>query len=330
MHVCSSVAVPMRGKLLNCLPGVRWTPSDIPSSAAADSAAAPGEKRQHRTYSLLSSASRRLKAAAPNHGPVYRRQSTISIEDVGGEVGKRTFRQGQSMFFARLPLEVRRMVYGYVMGEETVHLTMGAKTRFGHFVCGEEGEEGMKCRCKVLVGGRVGRRLGRECGALLRSCRRIYSEAVPHLYTQHTFSLLHLTHLLYLPSRLPVPRLNTIRTLRLRWAIRALPYLRRGPSKRLAYPDDTSNWARGWAILAGMQGLRDVYVVLVDPSHDQMWERNWNELEGFLLEPVKEVTRPWKFELLLPYASCGLAHDMGDSPVKLTKPDGEGEDEDEE
>lgn len=79
--------------------------------------------------------------------------------------------------------------------------------------------------------------------------------------------------------------------------------------------------------MAGMQGLRDLYVVLADPSRDSMWERNWKELEGFLLEPVKAVTRPRTFELVLPYATCSLDHDMGDSPVKLSKPEGEEEDE---
>jgi hypothetical protein len=76
-----------------------------------------------------------------------------------------------------------------------------------------------------------------------------------------------------------------------------------------------------------MQGLRNLYVVLVDPSRDNMWERNWKELEAFLLEPVKEVTRPWKFELMLPYSSCGLTHNMGDSPVRLLKPEGDEEEE---
>jgi hypothetical protein len=76
-----------------------------------------------------------------------------------------------------------------------------------------------------------------------------------------------------------------------------------------------------------MQGLRDLCVILVDPSRDDMWERNWKELEGFLLEPVKEVTRPRKFELMLPYSTCGVTHDMGDSPVRLMKPEGDGEEE---
>ena len=156
-----------------------------------------------------------------------------------------------------------------------------------------------------------------------------YSESIPHLYRPHTFSLLHLTHLLYLPSRLPQPRINSIRTLRLRWAIRALPYLRRGPTQRLAYREDTANWERGWGILAGMKGLRDLYVVLVDPSPQGMWERSWVELEEQLLAPVREVKGPRWFEVVLPFATCRTDWDMGESRVVLRKPEGGGVEEEE-
>ena len=130
---------------------------------------------------------------------------------------------------------------------------------------------------------------------------------------------MHITHLLYLPSRLPQPRLDSVRVLRLRWAIRALPYLRR--RNRIAYREDTANWERGWAILASMGGLRDLHVVLIDPSPQDMWETNWLEMEDQLLEPVRKVTVPPWFELVLPYNSCGKERNMGDSSVKLHKPE---------
>jgi hypothetical protein len=37
-----------------------------------------------------------------------------------------------------LPLEIRKMIYEFVMGEETVHLTFGSKKRFGNFICEED------------------------------------------------------------------------------------------------------------------------------------------------------------------------------------------------
>ena len=95
------------------------------------------------------------------------------------EADSRTHLQGQSIFFAMLPTEVRKIVYEYVMGEETVHLTLGAKRRFAHFKCpvdgrgvAEDGEKG-DCGCRVLVGGAQSGRLSGACLCLLRTCRRM-------------------------------------------------------------------------------------------------------------------------------------------------------------
>ncbi|KAF1849454.1 uncharacterized protein K460DRAFT_365334 [Cucurbitaria berberidis CBS 394.84] len=315
----------MKGKLRALMPGMRWVPHDIPSQEN------PTKKPKSRNPFSL-------RASEPDHGSLRPRKSTISLtSEPDAEIDTRTHAQGQSIFFARLPIELRRMVYEYVMGEETVHLTLSAKKKFGHFLCDAREEVGLggevagsmenerDCWCRVLVGGRKSERLGGACANMLRVCRRMYSEAVPHLYRPHIFSILHLTHLLYLPSRVPSQRLDSIRTLRLRWHIRALPYLRRGG--RLAYREDTANWERGWAIIAGMQGLRDLYVVLVDSSPQDLWERNWLELEEQLLTPVKKVTKPTWFELMLPYATCRTEWDMEESRVRLRKPDGDVNDE---
>jgi hypothetical protein len=148
---------------------------------------------------------------------------------------------------------------------------------------------------------------------LLTNATDRYFEAHPHLYIPHTFSLLHPTHLLFLPSHLKQTHL--IRTLHIRWAIRALPYLRRGPANRLAYREDTANWERGWSIVAGMAGLRELFVVVVDPSPNRVWERHWKELEEELLAPVKQVTGPRRFEMVLPYGRWDVRADMGASRV---------------
>ncbi|KAH7068096.1 hypothetical protein BKA63DRAFT_536534 [Paraphoma chrysanthemicola] len=306
----------MKAKLFGLLPRARWIPHDIPSQ----------EQHAHvrKSRNPFSSSSK----AASSNASLRPRKSTLSLtSEPDPELDARTRLQAQSMFFARLPLEIRKMVYEYVMGEETVHLTMGSKKRFGHFVCEDE-EKGRDCGCRVLVGGKEGERLSSAGVRMLRTCRRMYSEAVPHLYRPHTFSLLHITHLLYLPTFLPQPRLNTIRTLRLRWAIRALPYLRRGPAQRLAYREDTNNWERGWSIIASMTGLRDLYVVITDPSPQGMWERNWLELEEVLLRPVKAVIRPRWFELVLPYESCKMDWDMAESSCVLRTPETLVEEED--
>jgi hypothetical protein len=89
------------------------------------------------------------------------------------------------------------------------------------------------------------------------------------------------------------------------------------------------NWEKCWTILACMKGLRDLYVVLIDPSPQGIWEANWSELEDELLEPVKKVVSPRWFELVLPFASCRTDWHMGESMVVLKRPElgVEGEDD---
>lgn len=156
----------MKGKLLGLLPSIRWIPHDLPSAQESHKA------KHHRTIF-----SRRATTAEPDHGAPPRRKSTLSLNEMpDAEVDARTHAQGQSAFFARLPLEVRKMVYEFVMGAETVHLTLGAKRRFGHFVCETGGgEEEGECTCRVLVGGghRHGGRLSGACVRVLRVCRRM-------------------------------------------------------------------------------------------------------------------------------------------------------------
>jgi hypothetical protein len=148
-----------------------------------------------------------------------------------------------------------------------------------------------------------------------------YTEAAPHLYSPHIFSLLHITHLLFLPTHVPQPRLDTIRILRLKWAIRGMPYFHRNPSsKRPAYPEDTANWEKGWDIMSRMKALRDLRVVIVDPSPDSTWEAHWLGVEEVLMDAVKRVQTPRRFDLLLPYAGCRVDLDMGGCNVRLLRP----------
>jgi hypothetical protein len=160
-----------KGKLFGILPVMRWTPHDIPSQE--NPAAKP---KSRNPFSL--------RASAPDAGDLAPYKSTtplISEPDV--EVDARTLAQGQSIFFAMLPIELRKTVYEYVMGNETVHLTLSAKKKkFGHFVCedsiggweeGVEGVEGRECGCRVLAGGRESEKLGSACLGMLRVCRRM-------------------------------------------------------------------------------------------------------------------------------------------------------------
>jgi len=146
-------------RLFGLLPSVRWVPSDISSQEPSSSSSRSPPKPRVTFF-------------------VRARKSTISLaSEPDADVGARTHAQGQSAFFAKMPLELRREVYGYVVGSETVHLTLGAKKRFGHFVCEDAcalERKGRDCKCRVLVGGRKSEKLNAACLNMLVVCRRMY------------------------------------------------------------------------------------------------------------------------------------------------------------
>jgi hypothetical protein len=80
-----------------------------------------------------------------------------------------------------------------------------------------------------------------------------------------------------------------------------------------------------------MQGLRQLRVVLIDPSPQQIWANVWLDVEDMLLDSVRTVNRPRDAVVVLPYPSCRTDWDMGDSTVRLRIPDdgsGTGDDQD--
>jgi len=154
--------------LFTRLPSIRWVPHDIPQPESSGKK----EKEKSKRSLLL----RKGSSSEPNHGALKRKQSVISLtSEVDEELDARTHVQAQSMFFAMLPIEIRKMVYEYVAGSATVHLTLGTKKRFGHFICEETSEEegSLGCGCKVMVGGAQSHHLSSACLRMLLVCRRM-------------------------------------------------------------------------------------------------------------------------------------------------------------
>lgn len=69
-----------------------------------------------------------------------------------------------------------------------------------------------------------------------------------------------------------------------------------------------------------MSGLESLKVVLVDPSAQGIWENSWIEHEEEIMRPVMQVRVEGVFEVVLPYARCDAARDMGGCGVRLRRP----------
>lgn len=149
-------------KLNTLLPTKRGVPHDNEPRTSGNT-----EKDKPRKFILG-----RRSSSEPYHGALRRKSSAISlVGDVNKELDGKTHAQHQSPFFAQLPIEIRKIVYEYVVGQETIHLLF-AKKRFGHFIC-PEGEDEEECDCKVLVGGAHVQHLSNACVRMLVICRRM-------------------------------------------------------------------------------------------------------------------------------------------------------------
>jgi hypothetical protein len=171
----------------------RWEPSDIRSedpgqrsnSGARNSPADTKDKPNERiTFHIRSSSSATPPNRVQDTQLLRPRKSAISLTSISDpELDARTDFQWQSTFFAKLPLEIRRMVYGYLYEGETIHLTVGEKkdrigrkeAKFGNFICTQEHIG--QCTCRVVVAGSpLETSLPQLDGghlALVRSCRRM-------------------------------------------------------------------------------------------------------------------------------------------------------------
>ena len=112
---------------------------------------------------------------------------------------------------------------------------------------------------------------------------------------------------MYLPGLLVPQRFNAIRSLQFTWYVRDPPIL---GGRR--YND--ISWVTIWHVFASMQGLRKLRVELeISP----LWQAQWAECESTVFEPVKAVTTPCLFDLVLPFR--GSTNRLPDLPCTIQR-----------
>lgn len=165
---------------------------------------------------------------------------------------------------------------------------------------------------------------------LLMTCRRIYTEAMPVLYGENTFSMLHLYSVTSLAETVLPQRLHTIRKVELGWYF-YVPYplyRRRGKSvigqpttMDECPPYDIATWERVWDILAGMEGLRELRVDLVGRWSETLTK----DEEGMLLGPALKVERPRVWEMRVEWDGGGVDWEGDGAPFRVVRGGGVGE-----
>ncbi|MCJ1438736.1 hypothetical protein MMC27_008126 [Xylographa pallens] len=211
--------------------------------------------------------------------------------------GRQTCLQNKSLLFQRLPAELRWLIWKECLGTMKLHLDI-CHGRLCNIICGapELEDSFVHRRCPPLDRSVVKSTSGSKLLLPLLTCRRIYSEAIHALYSCNTFDVANPECLVQLPKLILPQRLQAIAAIRFKWCIQTITFWKREDT--LDVDGDLTVSAQVWRALASMEGLQNllVEVVVRSPSYPAPWTAR----EASLLKPARAVTRPNRFELILP------------------------------
>ncbi|KAF2086071.1 hypothetical protein K490DRAFT_66997 [Saccharata proteae CBS 121410] len=263
---------------------------------------------------------------------------------------QKTLSQAQSPLFAKLPAEIRLLIYAEVLGGETLHMRARDR-RITHLKCRWPRASPQDCwdlevHHSIFHGQPLSTSTSTHAPsdsasqpqqqqraapsgllALPLTCRRAYTEALPTLYTTNTFDFDHADTLANLSATLLPARWHLLTHISL-----LLDY----PSHTIRNPLHTRpSWLRLWRLIASIQSLQTLRLSLLDRvvadgvvgAATGRRRRSWRlsrESEDRLLEPLMRVTGLRVFEVRVPWeAGEGLAEGV-QTPFVVIRPEGRG------
>jgi hypothetical protein len=258
------------------------------------------------------------------------RALTLPLDDATPD--QQTLEQPQSMFFAKLPLELRHRVYEYALGGAHIHLKFTARKLHGARSPPSTRKEStrtddLKCAlgllrtCRIVY---VLPRYSRE-RLLLILCLS-YSESIEFLYSANYLIMSNVQRepfvLPHLPKFLVPQRLNSIRHLRLNWSVDRYLY---------STTPDLTEWFAAWESLIQLQGLHYLHIrtrnthLLNDYNAEveDFYFTGWNVWDSHTTEMFEPVTRMKvlkNFVITLPHAKCSTDFDIGTSNCVFRHP----------
>ncbi|KAI4146888.1 MAG: hypothetical protein L6R39_003304 [Caloplaca ligustica] len=146
--------------------------------------------------------------------------------------------QQQSSFFARFPPEIRQLIYNYYLSgdERSMHVFRRTDRRLAHYLCDHPrdthfhmprrawGYRDMSCTNAWQKDEIIGPVVSNSLLPLLKTCRRVYSEAIQVLYTTTRFCFQDEWTLKYFLRTVLPRRLKLISTIQLPWMRNHLGY----------------------------------------------------------------------------------------------------------
>lgn len=200
--------------------------------------------------------------------------------------GQWTSPQKLSPFFEKLPLEIRHQIYICVFQDDAplVHIVhRRGRRRLGHLRCRGtySGTRWLyascwSCKANTAADWYPSHRGDRTDGGvlpLLRSCRKLYAEAIDILYRSLTFAMANLTTMILFSLTVLPQRLNAVRRLQLTYTLRN--------SRHWREILDFSEWRKACGILSRMSALEELGVDINDAFSGRV-----------PLSPIEEILGP--------------------------------------
>ncbi|KAF2502070.1 hypothetical protein BU16DRAFT_611851 [Lophium mytilinum] len=211
-------------------------------------------------------------------------------------IGEPKLQPSASLLY-KLPLELRQEIFRHVVGDSGIRL-VGSYFRW-FYSCECVAEERSLCGDAHGTKANVG--LNRL--HFLLSCRQIYTESIDLLYTANTFCLRQADPLMQLPLLLVTQRLHQIRSLNFEYSL-FNAFMEAEVVAKDDDPEAERDWHRVWRVMAGMQGLRSLFVEL---TLSGFWDaEKFAVNEPYILAPVRKLTTPLtEFRFRVPYQSAG-------------------------
>lgn len=240
--------------------------------------------------------------------PARRRRLSVS-ERPHLESDQTTNLQAQAPIFAKLPPELRAQIWEEVVGGYDIYIGIVTQ-KLRH--------------CKIFGGLGIARgtidedeqdrlQLEHKILPLLFTCRRIYSEAVPFLYSTNHFTTSNIDVVLALTSSIRLPRFNSISSLSINWS---LPVTHRLASTIGMRACDSKLWDRASNILASMKGLKNLKVVVWGCTIYGT-SRDWAGIRE-LLDMLRRIKRPTKYIVTIDEDEAEeMVEEYNDAPFQL-------------
>ncbi len=234
--------------------------------------------------------------------------------------GRWTCPQKLSPFFEKLPPEIRHQIYVCVFQDDAPRVRIVRKIgqrRLGH----------VRSRCSCIDSSRFYESVccnavhkgadwypyhsrDRTDGgvlSILKSCRKLYAEAIDTLYQSQTFALANLeTMILFSVTILP-QRLNVVRSLQLTYKL--------GNCGRWNEVEDLSEWRRVCGILSSMRALEELRVDIKDRIANV-----FHPLHEDVLRPLTALTAVTEFEVRINWSSADDPSFQGEGvPFRLVE-----------